>query len=75
MRTRDGQGEPSGPFVRGSQDWLSGKTGSRKMGPSRAGRGSGLSSRGAVLKYQSTKIRAGQDEDLDSRGHGQAWLC
>lgn len=75
MHTRDGQGEPSGPFVRGSKDRLSGKRGSRKMGHSRAGRGSGLTSRGAVLKYLSTKIRAGQNEDLDSRGHGQAWLC
>lgn len=50
--------------------------GSRKMSHSRAGRGRGLTSRGAVLKYLSTKIRAGQDEDLDSRVRGQTgtWL-
>lgn len=41
------------------------------MSHSRAGRGNGLTSRGAVLKYLSTKITTGQDEDLDSRGHGQ----
>lgn len=46
------------------------------MSHSRAGRGRGLTSRGAVLKYLSTKIRAGQDEDLDSRVRGQTgtWL-
>lgn len=64
--TREGQGEPSGPF-----DRLPGKRESRKMSHSRAGRCSGLTSRGAVLKYLSTKIRAGEDEDLDSRVHGQ----
>lgn len=41
------------------------------MSHSRAGRGRGLTSRGAVLKFLSTKIRAGQDEDLDSRVRGQ----
>lgn len=59
------------PFVRGGKARLPGKRGSRKMSHSRAGRRSGLTSRGAALKYLSTKIRAGQDGDLDSWVHGQ----
>lgn len=42
------------------------------MSHTRAGRGSGLTSKGAVLRYMSKNIRAGRDEDLDQQGMWQA---